>query len=117
EADRRIRSRLDANAHALALRTLAKVLNWAGKHEQAGPLAVQALQTMPDDPESLVLAAAYLKTTGQAQQAIEYYRRAIRHAPRYAEAHRLLGAALVEQGALEEALLPFERLTQLTPDD
>jgi tetratricopeptide (TPR) repeat protein len=117
KAARRIESRLDEQSHAVALRTLAKVLNWAGKHEQAGPLAVKALDTLPDDPESLVLAAAWLKSTGQAERAIEYYRRALRHAPAYVEAHRLLGAALVEQGEFAEALVHLDKLRKLTPHD
>ena len=72
---RRVEARIDAQAHAVALRNLAKVLNWAGKHEEAGPLALDALETLPDDPESLLLAAAYLKMTGSVDRAIEYYRR------------------------------------------
>ncbi len=112
-----IESRVDENVHAVALRTLAKVLNWAGKHEQAGPLALQVLDTLPDDPEALVLAAAYLKSTGQTDQAIDNYRRALQSAPQYIEAHRLLGAALVERGDLEEALAHIKRLTTLTPED
>ena len=68
-------SRIAATAILLApvaLRNLAKVLNWAGKHHEAGRLALEALETMPDDPESLFLSAAYLKMTGKTEQAIRH---------------------------------------------
>lgn len=117
EAAARIESRRDADTEALALRNLAKVLNWAGKHEEAGPLALQALEQRPDDPELLTLGAAYLRSTGDTDQAIDYYRRALRRAPKYVEARRLLGAALVESQQLPEALEQFRELTRLTPSD
>ncbi len=113
----RIESRIDPRAHAVALRNLAKVLNWAGKHYEAGPLALRALETLPDDPESLFLAAAYLKMTGKTDRAIEYYRKTLRHSPDYAEAHQLLGAALLERKEFEEARKHFAEVLRIHPDD
>ncbi len=112
-----IESRIDADAHAVALRNLAKVLNWAGKHEEAGRLALRALETLPDDPEALFLAAAYLKSTGETDQAIANYRQAIRQLPDYVEARQLLGAALVEREAFGEALTHFQHAARLRPGD
>jgi len=114
---RRIESRIDPKAHAAALRNLAKVLNWAGKHYEAGPLALRALETLPHDPECLFLAGAYQKMTGNVEQAIKKYRETIRLRPDYAEAHQLLGAALVEQGRFEEACKHFREVQRINPDD
>jgi tetratricopeptide (TPR) repeat protein len=117
EVSRQIESRIDSRQHAIALRNLAKVLNWAGKHLEAGTLAMRAVEQLPDDPESLVLSAAYLRETGREETAIEHYRRALRHRPDYATAHQLLGAVLVDRGELKEALDHFTELARLRPDD
>ncbi len=118
----RIEEKIDAEAQAVALRNLAKVFNWAGKHHEAGPLALQAVnlrarRRLPEDPEAFVLAAAHLKTTGDVDTAIGYYQRALRHNPDYVEAHRLLGAAMVEQGRFDEAGVHFREVARLQPDD
>ena len=112
-----IEGRIDKKAHAVALRNLSKVLNWAGKHLEAGPLALQALEVLPDDAESLVLAAAYLKSIGETDQAIEYYRRTLSIHPDYAEAHQMLGAALVEQSDFDGAARHFTEVLRLRPND
>ncbi|MEK6236876.1 MAG: tetratricopeptide repeat protein [Planctomycetales bacterium] len=117
QVSERINSRIDARQHAIALRNLAKVFNWAGKHLEAGSLAMRAVRQAPDDPESLVLSAAYLTETGRGDQAVENYRRALRLRPDYADARRLLGAALVDRGRLNEALEHFTVLARLRPDD
>jgi Flp pilus assembly protein TadD len=117
EVSRQINSRVDERQHAIALRNLAKVLNWAGKHLEAGSLATRAVEQLPDDPESLVLSAAYLGETGRVDKAIEYYRHALRHRPEYATAHQMLGAALVDRGQLNEALGHFRELARLRPGD
>ncbi len=116
-ARQQIESQIDDVEHAVALRNLAKVLNWAGKHHEAGPLALQALETLPDDPECLFLSAAYLKITGSTEQAIKNFRMTLLHNPDYVEAHQLLGAALVEQGEFEQALVHFKQVIRLRPDD
>jgi len=112
-----VESNIDDAAHAVALRNLAKVLNWSGKHYEAGPLALQAAKTLPDDPEALFLSAAYLKMTGDAAQAVEHYRRVLAIKPDYSEAHQRLGAALVEEKQYEEALKHFKTVAGLKPDD
>jgi len=111
----RVYSRVDREAHAVALRNLAKVLNWAGKHEEAGPLALRALETFPNDPESLVLAAAYANSKGNLERAIEMLEKAVGQAPEYAEARRLLVAALIDRGDLEEAYGHVHRLLLTKP--
>lgn len=117
EVAEHIESGIDAQQHAIALRNLAKVLNWAGKHLEAGSLAMQAVEQLPNDPESLVLSGAYLAETGRTQQSMENYRRALQHRPDYATAHQLLATALIEVGELDDALNHLSALTRLRPDD
>jgi tetratricopeptide (TPR) repeat protein len=113
QAAARIESRIDPEFHGVALRNLAKVLAWAGKHHEAGRSAFAALEHIPDDPESTYLAACYLKMEGQTEQAVEYFRRALPHRPDDPEAHLLLADTLVEQGDLQEALVHYTRALQL----
>ena len=117
EVAQRIESRIDSRQHAVALRNLAKVLNWAGKHREAGSLAMRAVDQLPADPESLVLSAAYLRETGRVEQAIEHCSRALQHRPEYATAHQMLGAILVDRGELIKALRHFTELARLRPND
>ena len=122
ETTRRVTARVSPETRAVALRNLAKVLNWAGKHNEAGPLAVRAIDLrarhgLSDDPESFVLAAGYMKSTGDLDTAIELYRRGLVHLPDYAEAQQLLGATLVERGRFKEALARFMQVIRINPDD
>jgi len=112
-----LESRIDSRQHAIALRNLAKVLNWAGKHLEAGSLAMRAVEQLPEDPECLMLSAAYLAGTFRIEQAIEHYRRALYHRPDLEMAHQLLGQLLVDRGALDEALIHFSELARLRKDD
>ncbi|MEO2045081.1 MAG: tetratricopeptide repeat protein [Pirellulales bacterium] len=118
----RIEAKIDTEGQAVALRNLAKVLNWSGKHEEGGLLALQAVDLrsrcqLAEDPEAYVLAAAHLKVLGDIDTAIDYYQRALQHRPNYVEAHRLLGAAMVERGRFEEAKGHFQNVARLIPDD
>ncbi len=114
---KQVESKVNEQDHADALRNLAKVLNWAGKHTEAGPLAIKALQTLPNDPECLFLSAVYFKSIGKTKQAIDHFRKTLENKPDYAEAHQLLGATLVDERQLAEALVHFKQLVELTPND
>ena len=122
ETARRVAAKVSPETRAVALRNLAKVLNWAGKHNEAGRLAARAIdlrvqQALSEDPEAFILAAGYMKSTGDIDAAIAFYRRGLLRMPDYAEAHQLLGATLVEQGRFEEALASFMKVIQINPDD
>lgn len=115
-------SGVNHEAHAVALRNLAKVLNWAGKHEEAGLLAVQAVrlrerQELDDDPEVLYLAAASLAVDGKRDAAIAFYRRTLRCQPEHAEAHYRLADVLAGSGELSAARQHFLQVVKLRPDD
>jgi tetratricopeptide (TPR) repeat protein len=54
---------------------------------------------------------------GEADQAIDHYRRAVALRPDYAEAHYNLGRLLVEQGQLDDAIAHYERAAAINPGD
>lgn len=116
-ATREIHRRIDRREHAVAERNLAKVLNWAGKHDEAGRLALRSLETLPEDPESLVIGGAHLRSQGKLDAAIEHLQRAVAQMPEYADARQLLGAMLVDARRLDEARDQFLALTRLRPGD
>jgi tetratricopeptide (TPR) repeat protein len=58
-----------------------------------------------------------LTERGEADQAIDHYKRAVALRPDYAEAHYNLGRLLVEQGQLDEAIAHYERAVAINPAD
>ena len=58
-----------------------------------------------------------LGAQGEADQAIDHYRRAVALRPDYAEAHYNLGRLLVEQGQLADAIAHYERAAVINPAD
>jgi protein O-mannosyl-transferase len=58
-----------------------------------------------------------LTERGEADQAIDHYKRAVALRPDYAEAHYNLGRLLVEQGQLDEAIAHYERAAAINPAD
>jgi tetratricopeptide (TPR) repeat protein len=58
-----------------------------------------------------------LSEQGEADQAIDHYRRAVALRPDYAEAHYNLGRLLVEHGQLANAIAHYERAAAIDPAD
>lgn len=58
-----------------------------------------------------------LTERGEADQAIDHYKRAVALRPDYAEAHYNLGRLLVEQGQLDDAIAHYERAAAINPAD
>ena len=113
----RILDSVDQTDHARARRNLAKVLNWSGKQMEAGALSVSVLEQLPDDPEALSIAAAYMRQLGRVEPAIDYLSRRTRVTPDDADTFRRLSSLLVEAGRLEETLLCQQQVTRLQPND
>ncbi len=72
-ATSRVYSRIDLTAHGVALRNLAKVLHWAGKFDEAAPRARDAMELLPNDPESRFVLADCLRHTGDNEGALQQY--------------------------------------------
>lgn len=119
---RRVMSGVDHRAHTAALRNLAKVFNWAGKHHEAGPLAVKAVRLaeregQADDPEALYLAAVYLAAIGEPDRSIGFFQRTLQQRPAHADAHYRLGDVLAGVGNLPVARDHFLQVVKLRPAD
>jgi tetratricopeptide (TPR) repeat protein len=97
----RVEGGLDKAAHARALATLARVLEWTGKVEEAGRLARQALASGIEDAQlqmfALTILGAQAKAAGDVVQARHYYRKALRADPVNCEAHFSLGMTFSAQ--------------------
>ena len=81
----RIEAGLDRKENARALVNLARVLNWAGKDEDAGRLAREAMAYREEAPEAYnaavgILAAIYQRR-GETDQALQYFRKTLNQEP------------------------------------
>ncbi len=103
--------------HARARRNLAKVLNWSGKHMEAGVLAISVLKELPGDPEALSIAAAYMRQLGRIDTAIDYLARRISSGVNVLDSRRRLASLLVEAGRLEEAFRHQQKVVEIQPND
>jgi len=80
EIERRVHSGIDADAHAKAEGNLARVLYWAGKVDEAGPLALKCHSQL-DDPRIFLIAGVYSLRNGETDRALGFLRRAQQMAP------------------------------------
>ncbi len=119
---RKIEARIDPDFQSRALTNLAQVLSWAGKQEEAGPLALQAVamrveHELPDDPECQFYAAVYLAMQGASDQALALLTKVVERAPNNAQAHWRLATLYFEKQMLEDAHTHLRKAMELQPDD
>ncbi|MFH1761808.1 MAG: tetratricopeptide repeat protein [bacterium] len=112
-----VEKRMNRNYQANALHNLAQVLNWAGKHDEAALLALQALETINDRYQSLLMAGAYAQRNKNKQKAQSYYRKAVEARPEHAEAYKLLAGIMVENGELQQAENLYSRALKFDEKD
>jgi Flp pilus assembly protein TadD len=106
---------LDEKTHAIALRNLSKVLNWAGKHDEAERLVNLAADMIPEDGQVHAQKGILLWRAGDREAALVHYREASRLEPWNARIHRSLGILLSELNRLDEALVELEEAIRLDP--
>jgi Flp pilus assembly protein TadD len=121
-ATQRIEPRINPDLQSRALTNLAQVLSWAGKQEQAGPLAVDAIRLraehgLADDAESLFYAAVHYAMTGDDQQAIALLAQVVEREPENSEARWRLATLLFDQSDFEQAEVHFREAVALDPSD
>lgn len=106
QTSEKIMASLDKKAYGMAMHTLAKTLNWAGKHEEAVVAAESALAVVDDDLEALG-SALYIGTAFQRKMildsAIAYYRLALRLDANNLEANQLIAKAYFLRQDYQEA--------------
>jgi tetratricopeptide (TPR) repeat protein len=88
----------------------------AARYLEAQLCCRQALETDPDNAETLHLMALVCFNAGQFDHAVEWVSQAIRRQPRPAYL-TLLGTALLNLRRNDDALRVFEKAVQLKPDD
>lgn len=115
EISLKLENRLDEKTHAIALRNLSKVLNWAGKHDEAERLTNLAVDMIPEDSEIHAQKGISLWKAGDRKAAIVEFREAVRLNPYNASTRRSLGIVLSELNRLDEALAELEEAIRLDP--
>ena len=74
-----------------------------------------AARVTRDNPLAATLLGSLLADEGKFDEAIEYYRTALRYAPGFPEAHFYLGHALDQQGKLDEAIAEYQKAIWYEP--
>ena len=115
EVVNRVESSIDEQAHGAALRNLAKVLNWAGKKEEANRLALRAAEMVTGDANTYYLAGNALAERGELEEAIGQYQQALRIDPNYLEVHNALGANYQRLGQPQMALEHYQKALEIRP--
>jgi len=100
-----VEARLDPQLRTLSLANLAKVLAWAGKIEDASPLASQVLASGVEDPMIITDAASILAThyalQGDAAQEQKYFRMALNANPKSPDLHFKIGMRSIDRQSPE----------------
>jgi len=95
EVSSQIEARLDPELRTLSLVNLAKVLTWAGKIEDASPLASQALASGTEDPwiiqEAASILAMHYGLQGNTAEEQKYFRMALNVNPGSPDVHYKIG--------------------------
>lgn len=102
------------------LHNIAKVLNWAGKHEDAARIAAKALTVDSTGLESIwssLFVGAALERVGRSAEAIPHYRRAVRLDTTNGMARQYLHDALERAGMGHEATAEAAILAKADPGD
>ncbi len=111
-----VESRLDVEAHGIALRNLSRLFRWAGKFEEGHKLGLRSVQMVPSDAESHFVLGANVAELGYVDDAIEHYRQALQIQPDYTKARGNLGDALAKQGRFDEAINQYHRALKTDPN-
>lgn len=104
---------LDSRSHANALRNLAKVLGWAGRLQEAGKLAIRAVEGLPDDDNAHYLAGLGWKRLAQPENAKAEFEQALALNPQNLDARTALGRLLIECGEPAAACEQFEAAVEI----
>lgn len=88
-----------------------------GDVEEAEAAYRRALAVVPESPDALIGLAAAQADGGDLAGAGQTLERAIDSQPRYAASHTEYGILLLRQGRPRDAVVPFQRVTDLEPDN
>ena len=113
-----VEGRVDERANADALRNLAKVFTWAGKHGEANRLALRAAELTSSDSNTLYLAGNALIDQGDLAAAIDKLAAGYHDQPsRDAQAMCSLGVAFQKRGQPELALEQYQSALRIDSEN
>ena len=115
KVDAAVMGGIDDRAQGVALRTLAKVLSWARKYEEAGRLSQLATEKLSDDAEVHCMAAYDFERKGQLDEAKKSYQMAIQLQPQYTHALYNLGHVHRQLQEWDLAAQSFQRAIESDP--
>jgi tetratricopeptide (TPR) repeat protein len=117
---RKVMSRMGPRELGEGLHNIAKVLNWAGKHEDAARIAAKGLEIDSTGLEAIwssLFVGAALERQGRSAEAVPHYRRAARLDTTNTMARQYLHDALQRAGRGAEALAEAAALVEAAPGD
>lgn len=112
-----IYSKIDKNEQRIALIKLGRVLDWAGKFEEAYNLFTMNLELFGPHPVTYSMRGKTSYRSGMNDLAIEDLRKSVSIDPEMAWVQALLGRLLKEQGETDEAIKYFLEAIRIEPDN
>lgn len=108
---------LDPRVEGRALLTLGRVLDWAGKHDEAYHLFQRALEILGPSPVLYDRLARSAFICGKYDASIHYLRETLAHYPGIPEVNTRLAILLEKQGAIDAAIEHCRAELELNPTD
>jgi tetratricopeptide (TPR) repeat protein len=87
----------------------------AGEYAAAASLCEEALRSLPDDANTMCLAARAYLALRQFEQSERHVMAALRLFPRFAVAHDVYGDLLLATGRADRAVAAYEKVLRLEP--
>ena len=115
DTEQRVIASLDPATEGGALLNLGKVLEWAGKFDEAYRAFQGALKILGPDPVIYDRLGGSAFSRGDYDDAVRYMREALEHYPQMTELHANLAMALAKQGETDEAMQEYWAELQLDP--
>lgn len=112
----KVEAGINQETHGKALINLSQVLNWAGKVEESGKLAIQAAEMLPDESEAHFLAGCALAHENRLDEAKTKFQRAVELTPKFARAHDNLGLVFYKQEQFDQARQCFQQAIEIDPN-
>ena len=116
----RVMSHMGPRELGEGLHNLAKVVNWAGKHDDAARIAERALAVDTEGLEAIwssLFVGAARERAGREAEAIPHYRRAVRLDTTNPMSHHYLADALGRLGDRNGAAAEYAKVIELDPGD
>jgi tetratricopeptide (TPR) repeat protein len=107
---------VDSKLQQRSLLSLAAVLGWAGKFEEAFELVLRSQHEFGNNSETMSRLAMYSSNRGKKSEALVYAREWTQLYPENIEAWIHLAVLLVETNQLTEAVVAYRRALGLKPE-